>query len=97
MGSLSIIYRKISELKPYPRNARTHTRKQAKQIAAPIQEFGFTAGYGGILGGNLLYSLGAEVGTRGTTSGGLIKENYFQISFTINYRDFLYSKGRKFF
>jgi len=42
MGSLSIIYRKISELKPYPRNARTHTRKQAKQIAAAIQEFGFT-------------------------------------------------------
>ena len=42
MGNLSIIYRKISELKPYPRNARTHSRKQVKQIAAAIQEFGFT-------------------------------------------------------
>src|SRR6202048_400975 len=42
MGSLSIIYRKISELKPYPRNARTHSRKQVKQIAAAIKEFGFT-------------------------------------------------------
>ena len=42
MGNLSIIYRKISELKPYPRNARTHSRKQIKQIAAAIQEFGFT-------------------------------------------------------
>src|SRR5450755_583165 len=42
MGSLSIIYRKISELKSYPRNARTHSRKQVKQIAAAITEFGFT-------------------------------------------------------
>ena len=30
MGKLSIIYRKIPELKPYPRNARTHSRKQVK-------------------------------------------------------------------
>ena len=42
MGNLSIIYRKISELKPYPRNARTHSRKQVRQIAAAIGEFGFT-------------------------------------------------------
>src|ERR1035437_5882912 len=42
MGNLSIIYRKMSELKPYPRNARTHKRKQVNQIAAAIQEFGFT-------------------------------------------------------
>src|SRR3979490_1895238 len=42
MVNLSIIYRKISDLKPYPRNARTHSRKQVKQIAAAIGEFGFT-------------------------------------------------------
>jgi len=42
MGNLSIIYRKISELKPYPRNARTHSRKQVNQIAASITGFGFT-------------------------------------------------------
>src|SRR5260370_36953434 len=41
MGNLSIIYRKISDLKPYPRNARTHSRKQVKQIAADIMGFGF--------------------------------------------------------
>ena len=40
MGKLSIIYRKISELKPYPRNARTHSRKQVKQIAAAIMGSG---------------------------------------------------------
>src|SRR3979409_1434388 len=42
MGNLSIVYRKSSELKPYLRNARTHSRKQVKQIAAAIGEFGFT-------------------------------------------------------
>jgi hypothetical protein len=42
MGNLSIIYRKTFDLKPYPRNARTHSRKQVKQIAAAIGEFGFT-------------------------------------------------------
>jgi hypothetical protein len=42
MGSLSITDRKISELRPYPRNARTHSRKQIKQIKASIEEFGFT-------------------------------------------------------
>jgi len=42
MSTLSIIYRKIPELKPYQRNARTHSRKQVKQIAAAITEFGFT-------------------------------------------------------
>ena len=42
MGKLSIIYRKVSELKSYPRNARTHSRKQVKQIGTAITEFGFT-------------------------------------------------------
>jgi DNA modification methylase len=30
------------ELSPYPRNARTHSRKQIGQIAASIERFGFT-------------------------------------------------------
>src|SRR5258707_8668957 len=42
MGILSITYRTISQLKPYPRNARTHSRKQVKLIGAAINEFGFT-------------------------------------------------------
>jgi len=31
----------VGELKPYPNNARTHSRKQIKQIAASISRFGF--------------------------------------------------------
>jgi DNA modification methylase len=39
---LAISYRAVAELKPYARNARTHSRKQVRQIAAAIKEFGFT-------------------------------------------------------
>ena len=34
--------RPIAALRPYPGNARTHSRKQIKQIAASIRRFGFT-------------------------------------------------------
>ena len=33
---------KIAELKPYPKNARTHSPKQIRQIAKSIKSFGFT-------------------------------------------------------
>ncbi len=33
---------KVSNLRPHPRNARTHSKKQIKQLAASIEEFGFT-------------------------------------------------------
>lgn len=37
-----IIQLKLSELKPSPRNARTHSQKQIHQIAQSIKAFGFT-------------------------------------------------------
>lgn len=36
-----VMYRSISELKPYKNNARTHSKKQVKQIAASLEQFGF--------------------------------------------------------
>ncbi len=42
MTELYVSYQRISELKPYDRNARTHSRKQIRQIAASIEEFGWT-------------------------------------------------------
>lgn len=56
----------ISELKPYERNARTHSEEQIKKIADSIKEFGFInpvlidgdkniiAGHGRVLGAKLL-------------------------------------------
>lgn len=38
---LLILYQKISQLKPFTRNARTHTKRQIKQIAESIRVFGF--------------------------------------------------------
>jgi DNA modification methylase len=37
-----LIEREIASLRPYARNARTHSKKQIKQIAASIERFGFT-------------------------------------------------------
>lgn len=42
MNSESILYRRIRDLTPYPRNARTHSKKQLRQIADSIARFGFT-------------------------------------------------------
>lgn len=47
----------LERLQPYDRNARTHSPEQVAQIAASIQEFGFTApilvdGKDGILAGH---------------------------------------------
>jgi DNA modification methylase len=39
--SLSIVYRDIEELKANPENARLHSKKQIKQIARSIEDFGF--------------------------------------------------------
>ena len=56
----------IAALTPYPRNARTHSKKQIRQIAASIERFGFTnpvlidkenmilAGHGRVAAANLL-------------------------------------------
>jgi ParB-like chromosome segregation protein Spo0J len=39
---MALDWRPISDLNPYPRNPRTHTKKQIRQIAESIREFGFT-------------------------------------------------------
>jgi hypothetical protein len=62
----------------------------------PIKEYGLTAGMGGRLGNNLLYGLSGQFGVRGTTVNNLVKENYFQFTFTLSYMDFLFSKGRRY-
>jgi DNA modification methylase len=39
---LSVVYRPIADLKPDPRNARTHPKKQIEQLCGSIRSFGFT-------------------------------------------------------
>jgi ParB-like chromosome segregation protein Spo0J len=40
---LSVTYRPIAELKPDPATPRSHSKKQIRQIANSIREFGFVA------------------------------------------------------
>ena len=61
-----LAYRPVSGLKPYARNARTHSKKQVRQIADSITRFGFTnpvlvsddgeiiAGHGRVMAAKLL-------------------------------------------
>lgn len=42
MGTANIEERRIELLRPYKRNARTHSKKQVAQIARSIERFGFT-------------------------------------------------------
>ncbi len=42
MNDLEIEYLPAGALTPYPRNARSHSRKQVRQIADSIEAFGFT-------------------------------------------------------
>ena len=39
---LALIYRPVAALKPDPRNARTHPKRQIDQLVRSIKEFGFT-------------------------------------------------------
>lgn len=55
--ALKIQYQPIEELTPYQNNARTHSRRQVKQIAKSIERFGFTnpiliSDDGGIIAGH---------------------------------------------
>ena len=74
-----IVMRKVAELLPYARNARTHSTEQIVQIAASMKEFGFTnpiltaddgilAGHGRILAAGLLsLTVVPTIDTKNTT------------------------------
>ncbi len=42
MNNLEIVERRVAALVPHARNARTHSKKQIKQIAESISRFGWT-------------------------------------------------------
>ena len=41
MDKIQIVYKKISDLKPYKKNAKKHPKEQVERIANSIKEFGF--------------------------------------------------------
>jgi hypothetical protein len=61
-----------------------------------IKEMGATVGFGGYLSRGLAYNFAVEGGRRGTVANNLVRENYFQFTLSLSYREVLYSKGRKY-
>ena len=62
-----------------------------------LKDYGLTLGIGANSKRNSLgYQFSLELGSRGTVNKGLIKENYSQVNFTLSYRDFWFTKGRKY-
>ncbi len=61
-----------------------------------IDEYGFTAGFSHSLRNGMLYTISGEGGVRGTTADGLIKENFFQVTFNLSLREFLLSRLPKY-
>ncbi len=66
-GKIEVSYRPIGTLIPHARNARTHTSAQVEQIAASIQEFGWTNpvladGANGVLAGHGRLLAAAKLG-----------------------------------
>jgi hypothetical protein len=60
----------------------------------PISDWGITAGLGGSLKNQFLYSISIQGGIRGTTVQNLIRQTFVGFTFSVSYRDFLLSKGR---
>jgi hypothetical protein len=74
-----------------------HNTGYLKMYGQQLKDYGLTLGGGLQLARSGLGIQGAlEVGSRGTTVNGLIKENYTQFSFTISYRDFWYTRAKKY-
>jgi hypothetical protein len=62
-----------------------------------INDMGLTIGYGmNSLKNPLGINVSMEIGQRGTQQNGLVKESYVNINFIISYRDFWFTKGKKY-
>ncbi len=63
----------------------------------PIEDMGATVGFGvNAKRSPLSLNVSLQYGIRGTTANNLVKENYAGASFIFSYRDFWFTRGRKF-
>ena len=62
-----------------------------------IKDYGITAGFGvNSIKSPLAYSIVFQYGVKGTTQNNLIRENYADVTFLINFGQIWYTKGKKF-
>ncbi|MEX6691145.1 hypothetical protein QTN47_26790 [Danxiaibacter flavus] len=90
-------YRSVYLEKWYLQAGAFHTNTYVKLSGQQIDQTGFTLG-GGISSLKIPFAVQANVefGQRGTTNKGLIKENYQQFNITLFYRDFWFTKQKKY-
>jgi hypothetical protein len=63
----------------------------------PIEDMGITMGFGvNSKRSPLSLNVSLQYGIKGTTQNNLVKENYVGATFILSYRDFWYTRGRKF-
>jgi len=90
-------YRDVKYEKGFLQAGVFYSNSYLKMYGQQLNDYGFTLGGGIHSVRNGLGIQGAlEVGKRGTTDNGLIKENYTQFTITLLYRDFWFVKGRKY-
>jgi hypothetical protein len=62
-----------------------------------IKDYGITAGFGvNSIKSPMAYSIVFQYGVKGTTQNDLIRENYADVTFLINFGQIWYTKGKKF-
>ena len=59
-----------------------------------IDDMGFSLGYGKYFTNGLGFQTTLQLGTRGTSSNGLVKEDYMQVTFILNFGEFWVTKRR---
>jgi len=74
-----------------------YSNSYLKVYGQQINDYGITFGGGfNSAKSNLALSMSLEIGQRGTTKSGLIKENYTQFNLTVAYRDFWFVKVKRY-
>jgi hypothetical protein len=89
-------YRDIYFEKYFLQSGLFYNDSYLKISGQQLNDFGGTIGAGlnTLKGLSLMGAL--EIGKRGTTSNGLIRENYTQFTLTLSYRDFWYTKVKRY-
>jgi len=74
-----------------------YSNSYLKIYGQQLQDYGITFGAGfNAKRSQLAYQFSLEIGKRGTTQNNLIRENYVQAGITLLYRDFWFTKVKRF-
>lgn len=95
-------YKGVSFEDYYIQGGYYYNNSYLKINGVQLKDYGITAGIGFNMkrtefGKDLSYQFNLGFGTRGTTKNSLIKENYVQASITLLYRDFWFTRAKKYY